>query len=119
MRHGLKILMIKFSQHYCVEIIKIYDSPNKENAVLAKGCNGVSVITTAITKEIIEIWHEQGVKHISTRTIGYDHIDLKAAKANKMIVSNVTYCQRCKLYSNDNVNGFKKNENDHASSNWI
>ena len=81
----------KFSQHYCVEIIKIYDSPNKENAVLAKGCNGVSVITTAITKEIIEIWHEQGVKHISTRTIGYDHIDLKAAKANKMIVSNVTY----------------------------
>ena len=28
----------KFSQHYCVEIIKIYDSPNKENAVLAKGC---------------------------------------------------------------------------------
>ena len=43
----------KFSQHYCVEIIKIYDSPNKENAVLAKGCNGVSVITTAITKEII------------------------------------------------------------------
>ena len=34
----------KFSQHYCVEIIKIYDSPNKENAVLAKGCNAGSRI---------------------------------------------------------------------------
>ena len=114
-------ILKSFHNIICVEIIKIYDSPNKENAVLAKGCNGVSVITTAITKEIIEIWHEQGVKHISTRTIGYDHIDLKAAKANKMIVSNVTYSTAS--VANITVMimliGFKKNEDDHASSNWI
>lgn len=81
----------KFSQQYDVEIIKIYEAPNTENAFLAKNCTGVSVITTAITKEIIEIWHKLGVEHISTRTIGYDHIDLSAAKANNMTVSNVTY----------------------------
>lgn len=81
----------KFSKQYNVEIIKIYEEPNINNAKMAANCKGVSVITTAITKELIEIWHELGVEHISSRTIGYDHIDLKAAKANNIIVSNVTY----------------------------
>lgn len=81
----------KFSKQYNVEIVKIYQAPSVDNATLAANCSGVSVITTAITKEIIDIWHDLGVQHISTRTIGYDHIDLKAAKDNSMVVSNVTY----------------------------
>lgn len=81
----------KFSKQYNVEIVKIYQAPSVDNATLAANCRGVSVITTAITKAIIDIWHDLGVQHISTRTIGYDHIDLKAAKNNSMIVSNVTY----------------------------
>lgn len=81
----------KFSKQYNVEIVKIYQAPSIDNATLAANCSGVSVITTAITKEIIDIWHDLGVEHISTRTIGYDHIDLKAAKDNSMVVSNVTY----------------------------
>lgn len=81
----------KFSKQYNVEIVKIYQAPSIDNATLAANCSGVSVITTAITKAIIDIWHDLGVQHISTRTIGYDHIDLKAAKNNSMIVSNVTY----------------------------
>lgn len=81
----------KFSKQYNVEIVKIYQAPSVDNATLAANCSGVSVITTAITKDIIDIWHNLGVEHISTRTIGYDHIDLKAAKENSMIVSNVTY----------------------------
>lgn len=81
----------KFSKQYNVEIVKIYQAPSVDNATLATNCRGVSVITTAITKDIIDIWHNLGVEHISTRTIGYDHIDLKAAKENSMIVSNVTY----------------------------
>lgn len=32
---------------------------------------------------------------ISTRTIGYDHIDLDAARACGMKVSNVTYSPEC------------------------
>ncbi|MFQ6791487.1 MAG: D-isomer specific 2-hydroxyacid dehydrogenase family protein [Thomasclavelia sp.] len=81
----------KFAQAYNVEIVRIDETPDIHNAHLAKGCVGVSVITTAITREIIAIWHEVGVEHISTRTIGYDHIDLPAAKEYQMTVSNVTY----------------------------
>lgn len=81
----------KFSKIYNVEIVRIDDAPDLQNANLAKGCFGVSVITTAITKDIIQIWSHLGIKHISTRTIGYDHIDLESAKDLGMTVSNVTY----------------------------
>ena len=81
----------KFAEKYNVEIISITETPTPENAVLAEGCEGVSVITTTITEDIIKVWKEAGVKHISTRTIGYDHVDLEAAKKCGMAVSNVTY----------------------------
>ena len=81
----------KFSKIYNVEIVRIDDAPDLQNANLAKCCFGVSVITTAITKDIIQTWSHLGIKHISTRTIGYDHIDLESAKDLGMTVSNVTY----------------------------
>lgn len=81
----------KYANEYDIEIIKCYDKPSLDNASLAADCYGVSVITTPITKELIECWYKLGVKHISTRTIGYDHIDIDCAHKYKMEVSNVTY----------------------------
>ncbi len=81
----------KFAKQYDVEIVPIRDNPTVDNAKLAEGCEGVTVITQPITEDIIKIWNSVGVKHISTRTIGYDHIDLEAAKKYNMQVSNVTY----------------------------
>ncbi len=81
----------KFGPVYNVEIVPIRETPTPENAMLAQGCEGVSVITTPITEEIIRVWQQAGVKHISTRTIGYDHVDLEAAQKYGMAVSNVTY----------------------------
>lgn len=81
----------KFAEKYNVEIIPIRETPNAENAALAEDCEGVSVITTPITEDIIKVWSEIGVRHISTRTIGFDHVDLEAAKKYGMAVSNVTY----------------------------
>lgn len=37
------------------------------------------------------LWKEGGVRHVSTRTIGFDHVDIEAAKRLGMAVSNVTY----------------------------
>lgn len=81
----------KFAKQYNVEIVPVKDAPSVENAMLASGCDGVSVITQPVTEAIIAEWSKAGVKHISTRTIGYDHIDLEAAKKYNMQVSNVTY----------------------------
>ena len=81
----------KFAKQYDAELVICREAPDMENAALAKGCDGVSVITTAITEELIHAWKELGVRHISTRTIGYDHIDVKAAEACGITVSNVAY----------------------------
>lgn len=81
----------KFAKQYQVEIIPIREAPTVENASLAAGCEGVSVITTPITEELIKRWKEAGVRHISTRTIGFDHVDTEAAGRHGMAVSNVTY----------------------------
>lgn len=81
----------KFGRQYGAEIVPIRETPTLENAALAEGCEGVSVITTPITEDIIQIWKAAGVKHISTRTIGYDHVDVEAAEKYGMAVSNVTY----------------------------
>lgn len=81
----------QFGKQYNVEIVPIRETPTPENACLAKDCEGVSVITTPITEDIIKVWKEMGVKHISTRTIGYDHVDVAAAKKYGLAVSNVTY----------------------------
>ncbi|MBR1692714.1 MAG: lactate dehydrogenase [Lachnospiraceae bacterium] len=81
----------KFGKQYNVEIVAVRESPTPDNAHLAAGCEGVSVLTTPITEDIIKLWSKEGVRHISTRTIGYDHIDLKAAKKYGLAVSNVTY----------------------------
>ncbi len=81
----------KFAREYDAEIVICREAPNPENAVLAKGCDGVSVITCAVTEEIIKVWKEMGVRHISTRTIGYDHVDLQAAFRYGITVSNVAY----------------------------
>lgn len=81
----------KFRDVYNAEYVIIREAPSPENAHLAAGCQGVTVITTAITEEIIRVWKDVGVKHISTRTIGYDHVDVEAAKRHGITVSNVTY----------------------------
>lgn len=81
----------KFGAQYNVGIVPIRETPTVENARLAQGCEGVSVITTPITEDIIKVFQEVGVKHISTRTIGYDHVDLEAAGKYGLAVSNVTY----------------------------
>ncbi len=81
----------KFRDAYNAEYVIIREPPTEQTAALAANCQGVSVITTAITEPIIRIWKEAGVQHISTRTIGYDHVDVEAAARYGITVSNVSY----------------------------
>lgn len=81
----------EFSKKYNVEVVLCNEEPNLETAPLAKGFDCISIITRNINSELVEKFHELGVKFISTRTIGYDHIDLKKAKELGVRVGNVTY----------------------------
>lgn len=66
--------------------------PTIDNCYLAEGCECINITThSKITAEMIQEFYRLGVRFISTRTIGYEHIDLEAAKAAGIQVANVSY----------------------------
>lgn len=81
----------EFSKKYSAEVVLCEDEPSMDNAGLAKGFECISIITTMIPAELVEKFYKLGVKFISTRTIGYDHIDLKKAKELGLHIGNATY----------------------------
>ena len=81
----------EFSKKYNIEVVLCDEEPAMETAELAKGFDCISIITTLIPAELIEKFYKVGVKFISTRTIGYDHIDLKKAKELGVHIGNATY----------------------------
>ena len=85
----------KYAKTYGFELGFSPDPPTVENLHLAKGYDAISIITTKVDRPILEAMCENGVKILSTRTIGTDHIDLAAAKELGMMVSNATYSPAC------------------------
>lgn len=67
------------------------EDPTMDNIKLAKGADVVDIITTVITKEMIDRLQTMGVKCIATRTVGYDHIDYQYAKKVGMGVIHISY----------------------------
>ena len=65
--------------------------PSMENADLAEGYEGISIITNPVKPELAQRFYDLGVRHISTRTIGMDHIDTEYCKKIGLKVSNITY----------------------------
>ncbi|WP_446896977.1 D-isomer specific 2-hydroxyacid dehydrogenase family protein [Clostridium sp. LBM24168] len=81
----------KFSKKYNVGIEFCKETLNMDNANLAKGFECISIISSPVPGRVIEKLNKVGVKFISTRTIGYDHIDMKKVKELGMQAGNVTY----------------------------
>ena len=81
----------QFCEKYGVEYGYTTQTPSLENIDLAAGYDAVDIITTVIDREMIRRFHEIGVRCISTRTIGYDHIDAEYAASLGIGVTNVTY----------------------------
>ena len=66
--------------------------PTVENAALAAGCVGVSILGQGkIDGPLLDTWHSLGVRYLSTRTVGYDHIDLACAKQLGIRVCSASY----------------------------
>lgn len=81
----------RFAKVYGVELVMTGRSPDLETIELVKGCQGISIITTPMSGEVLNRLHEYGVKVISTRTIGFEHLDCERATRLGMTVSNVSY----------------------------
>jgi D-lactate dehydrogenase len=81
----------KFAQQYAVDLVLSKEDPTPENVAAAKDCPCISIITTPMTRDLLLQYYKAGVRFISTRSIGYDHIDMKAAREIGMHIGNVSY----------------------------
>lgn len=63
-----------------------------ENVALCEGCDGVSSLGKVnANAELLAALAQRGIRYFSTRTIGYNHIDLAAAKSCGIKVCNSSY----------------------------
>lgn len=66
--------------------------PALDTAALAEGCLGVSILGQGtIDRPLLEAFSARGVRYLSTRTVGYNHIDLAAAARAGIRVCNACY----------------------------
>ena len=73
--------LARASEQFGAELALSEEVPSAENAGLAAGCEGVSVLGQGkLDKTLLRAFRELGVKYLSTRTVGYNRIDLAAAK---------------------------------------
>ena len=68
------------------------ESISLENLQYCDGCDGVSSLgKVQADAALLAALAQKGIRYFSTRTIGYNHIDLAAAKANGIKVCNSSY----------------------------
>lgn len=79
------------SKEYNCKYSGTVQPPTVESAVWAKGCEAVSVIASTLADEVLDKWAEIGVKYISTRSIGVDHINLEKCRTLGIRVGHAQY----------------------------
>ena len=87
-----KTSFARWAKVYHADVTEYSEVPSLENASLAAGCVGVTFLGQGkINRELLAEYKKLGVKCVSTRTIGSDHIDLEAAKELGILVCNANY----------------------------
>lgn len=81
----------KFGKECGVQLVLVPEGPSMENAHMAEGSQGVSVITTPVDEQLLGRWKRCGVQIVSSRTVGYEHVDKDAADRLGIAVANVSY----------------------------
>lgn len=82
----------KSAEELAADITLLPDVLNLDTADRCAGCLGVTTLgMSRINREVLDRLKELGVKYLSTRTIGYNHIDVKYAKKIGIHISNAEY----------------------------
>ncbi len=82
-----------YAKHYGIEIGGITEELlSEDNVILCEGCMAVSTLGFSCADgNIMSLLAKKGVKYYATRTVGYNHMDLKAAKENGIRVLHADY----------------------------
>lgn len=82
----------ELAEKYGFEFVATKDLLSLSNIALSEECSGVSALgTSAVGEEILRTLHKLGIRFFSTRSVGYNHIDLEAAKKYGIKLCNSQY----------------------------
>lgn len=82
----------RMEKEQSIEIYCYSGKLDENNVDLVKGYSMLSTLgMSRLDKKMLGAVKKRGVKYISTRTIGFNHIDIEEAKRLDMTVSNVCY----------------------------
>ncbi|SEJ75651.1 D-lactate dehydrogenase [Propionispira arboris] len=87
-----KTVLKKLEQELEIEFCCSTENFLPENIALAAGCDAVSIMGySRVDAQMLKTLKEMGIVHLSTRTVGFDNIDIKAAEKTGIHVSNARY----------------------------
>lgn len=82
----------RFSKEYGWEVKLVTDKLTLDNVELARGYNGVTTLGwSQITAELQDKLLAMGISCCATRTVGYDHMDVKHAREAGFKLCNANY----------------------------
>ena len=91
-REDEKADIARIAKELKVEVVETGEVTSLENAGMAEGCDGVSILGQGtIDVPLLDVWKKLGVECLSTRTIGFNHIDVAYAKSIGIHVCNASY----------------------------
>ena len=87
-----RAMLEKMSKELDFEYVVTAEPISLNNLSYCEGCDGVSSLGKVnVNEELLEALSKMGIRYFSTRTIGYNHIDLAAAKKYGIKVCNSSY----------------------------
>ena len=82
----------EYEKKYGVSVVLNHQVPTLENADNVDGCIGVTILGQGdINAKLLDKWYDLGIRYVSSRTIGLNHIDLEHAREIGIQVCNAKY----------------------------
>lgn len=81
----------KYAEELGIKLVTTPEAPTMDNIHLTEGSECMTITTTLIGRKLLEAYYEKGIRYIVTRCIGYDHIDVAAAKEIGITIANTPY----------------------------
>lgn len=87
-----KEIIEEYKQKYNLEIVSTDEILDESTLELCKSADAITTLGySRLDSKLLDKIKQNGVKYISTRTIGFNHYDVKYAKEIGLKISNVSY----------------------------
>ena len=91
-RNDEMVFFEKYAKEFNIDLKFINEELNVESASFAKGYEACSVQgSNVVNRKTLKVMHDNGVKYLALRSIGFNNVDKDAAKEYGIRFSNVSY----------------------------